>query len=343
MSTGNLRIAIIGGTTLKGKELADVLHERNFPSRDVRLLEDDESLGQLEAVGDEVTFVQSITSEQLENVDVVFFASDEFFTRRHWPLVRSAGAAVVDLSYGLEDEKGALVRAPWIARELGRPLSFDLQPAPAVVAHPAALVLALLLLRVQKAGRMRTAAATIIEPASEHGRRGMDELHEQTVSLLSFRELPKQVFDSQVAFNLIARYGEKSLFPLAAIEHRIIRHFEQITSGLVPVPAVLLLQGPSFHGHAFALYMEFELAVTLEVLVSLLRGEHIVLADQPDDAPSNVNTAGRDEILVAARRDARNPNGFWLWATADNLRLITLNALECAESLAAALPKGKVQ
>jgi aspartate-semialdehyde dehydrogenase len=338
-----MRVAIVGGATLKGKELADVLHERHFPARDIRLLDDEETIGQLESMGDEVTFIQSVTPGQLQDVDVVFFASDEAFTRRQWPLARAAGAAMVDLSYGLEDQGGAVVRAPWIERELGCPLTPDLQPAPAVVAHPAALALALLLLRAQKAGRIRTAVATIVEPASERGRRGMDELHEQTVNLLSFRELPKKVFGSQVAFNLIARYGENSRPSLESVERRIVRHFEQITSGLVPVPALLLLQGPNFHGHAFAVYVEIEPAVTLEAFVSLLSGEHILMAERAEDAPSNVNAAGRDEILLAVRQNAANPHGFWLWATADNLRLITLNASECAETVAAARPKGKVQ
>jgi len=343
MSSGNMRIAIIGGATLKGKELADVLHERNFPARDIRLLDDDESIGQLESMGDEVTFIQSVTPGELAGVDVVFFASDEAFTRRQWPLARAAGAAIVDLSYGLEGQGGAEMRAPWIERELGRSVVPDLQPAPAVVAHPAAVVLALLLLRAQKAGRLRLAVATVVEPASERGRRGMDELHEQTVNLLSFRELPKRVFDSQVAFNLIARYGEKAQGSLQAVERRILQHFEQITAGLVPAPALLLLQGSSFHAHAFAVYVETEPATTLETFVNTLGGEHIMLAERTEDAPSNVNAAGRDEVLLAVRQDAANPRGFWLWATADNLRLITLNATECAERVVAARPKGKVQ
>ena len=53
---GLFRVAIVGAATLKGRELKEVLTDRNFPSQDVRLLDDDESLGQLEAVGDEPTF-----------------------------------------------------------------------------------------------------------------------------------------------------------------------------------------------------------------------------------------------------------------------------------------------
>ena len=80
---GNLyRVAIVGASTLKGKDVAEVLSDRNFPSVDVKLLDDDESLGQLESVGDEISFIQSVRAEQFENVDFTFFASDQECTAR---------------------------------------------------------------------------------------------------------------------------------------------------------------------------------------------------------------------------------------------------------------------
>ena len=133
-----MRIAIVGGATLKGRELADLLKDRNFPASDVRLLDDDESLGQLEAVGDEVTFVQRANRDQFEHVDIAFFASDEKYTRNSWQMARDAGCAIVDLSYALEDQPGVVLRAPWLERELGSSPVPELQPAPVVTAHPAA-------------------------------------------------------------------------------------------------------------------------------------------------------------------------------------------------------------
>ena len=91
------RVAIVGAGSLKGKELKDVLEERRFPAVDIKLLDDDESLGQLEAVGDEATFIQSVRPEQFENVDFAFFASDEAFARENWRLAKQAGSAIVDL------------------------------------------------------------------------------------------------------------------------------------------------------------------------------------------------------------------------------------------------------
>ena len=197
------RAAIVGAATLKGKEVAEMLNERNFPAVDIRLLDDDESIGQLEATGDEINFIQSVRTEQFTHVDFTFFAADEECTRQNWKRAHDAGSAIIDLSAALEDEPGATVRSLWLERERGQMWQPELQPAPCVVAHPAAVTLALLLLRARKAGAIRSAVATVFEPASEQGQKGMDELHQQTVNLLSFQPLPKDIFDVQVAFNMV--------------------------------------------------------------------------------------------------------------------------------------------
>ncbi len=342
MKSGQFRAAIVGASTLKGKELADVLSDRGFPA-EVRLLDDDESLGQLEAVGDEVTFVQTVGRDQFDGVDFAFFASEEKFTKKTWALAKAAGSAIIDLSYALENEPGATVRSPWLERELGRPTVHELAPAPVVVAHPAAQAIALLLVRAGRVAPLRTAAATVIEPASEHGRRGMDELHEQTVNLLSFRELPKDVFDEQVAFNFIARYGDNAQPTIETIEQRIARHFNKITDGFATVPSLMLVQGPSFHGHVFSVYVEFEQTLSAGDVAQALSGEHVTINRAIEEAPSNVNVAGQEGILLTVRRDAQHENGFWLWAAADNLRIVGASAVECAESMMASRPKGKVQ
>src|SRR5271167_3466240 len=89
--TNLYRVAIVGAASLRGKEVAEVLRERNFPAVDVRLLDDDESIGQLEAVGDEMNFIQSIRSEQFDRVDFAFFASDARSTRNNWKAARDQG------------------------------------------------------------------------------------------------------------------------------------------------------------------------------------------------------------------------------------------------------------
>lgn len=337
------RVAIVGAASLKGKEVAELLNERNFPAVDVKLLDDDETLGQLEAMGNEVTFIQSVRAEQFERVDFTFFASDPDCTRKNWTIAQRAGSAIVDLSYALEDEPSAALRSIWIERERGLTQQLELQPGPAVVAHPAAVVLALLVLRAARAGTIRRVVATVFEPASEHGQRGMDELHQQTVNLLSFQQLPKAVFDVQVAFNLIARYGDASTPTLETVERRVQKHYNRIAGKDVPQPSLLMVQAPIFHGHAFSIFLEMEQSLAVGDLTQALTGEHVAITRSAEESPSNVNAAGQGEILLSVGRDANHENGFWLWAAADNLRISAVAALECAEDIAATRPRGKIQ
>lgn len=341
---GNLyRAAIVGAASLKGKEVAEMMNERNFPAVDIRLLDDDESLGQLEAMGDEVSFIQSLRTEQFDNVDFTFFASDPESTRKTWQRARDAGSAIIDLSAALEQEPGAQVRSLWVERERGQVARPELQPGPCVTAHPAAITLALLLLRIRKVATIREVVATVFEPASEHGQRGMDELHQQTVNLLSFQPLPRDVFDAQVAFNMVARYGQKSQPPLDSAEARILRHYEIIAGEDAPRPALMLVQAPIFHGHALALFLDLERPVDLSELGRALGGDHISIPPEGEESPSNVSSAGQADIQLAVRNDLGHPNGVWLWAAADNLRIAAVTAVECAESMAGARPVGKVQ
>jgi len=337
------RVAIVGAGSLKGKELKEVLEDRRFPATEVKLLDDDEALGQLETVSDEATFIQGVRPEQFQNVDFAFFASDEAFTKQNWKLAKQAGSAIVDMSYALEQEPGAAIRAPWIEQELRLDEQLDLEADAAVVAHPAAVILGMILLRSQKVGPLKTAAATVFEPVSERGRRGMDELHEQTVSLLSFQELNKKVFDIQVAFNMLARLGQHSQIQLETIEARVARHLQQITRKRVAAPALAVVQSPIFHAHVVSVYIEPERRVALGDLEQALQGEHVALQRAGEEGPSNVTAAGRDEILLSVRRDVQHENGFWLWAAADNLRLGAITAVDCATALALTRSRGPVQ
>jgi len=337
------RAAIVGAASLKGKEVAELLNERNFPAADIRLLDDDESLGQLEAMGDEISFIQRVRAEQFEHVDFAFFASDQQSTRRSWKDARDAGSAIIDLSSALEDQPGATVRSLWIERERGQIAPPDLQPGPCVTAHPVAITLALLLLRATKAGAIKRAVATVFEPASEHGQRGMDELHQQTVNLLSFQPLPKDVFDAQVAFNLIARYGQKSQPTLDSVEARVLRHFRKIAGTNAVTPLLIVLQAPIFHGHAAAILLEMEARPDLAALSQVLSGDHITIPSSEEEAPSNVSSAGQADIQLMLKPDPVQPNAVWLWAAADNLRIAAITAVECAESMTATRPTGKIQ
>lgn len=339
------KIAIAGASTLVGKELKDAISESPLAAATFVLLDEDNALGQLDQVGDEITFVQPIGSDSFEHADFTFFCGSEALTHKHWRVALKAGSTVIDLSGALDQEPGVLVRSPWIGVDSGTPDLFT----PAVVpAHPAAVALGLLLERLQEAAPLRSAAATLLAPASELGRGAMDELHQQTVNLLSFQPLPRAIYDAQVAYNLLSGFGEAAKVNLGDLEARIRRHYEALGGGRWPLLALQAIAAPVFHGHTFSIAIELERPLDIALIEDALSGDHVDLVLEDTDSPSNLAATGQNDVLVRLRtvQDGRNPaqaSRLWLWAASDNLRIYAQNALECALELRKLRPQGKVQ
>jgi len=339
------KIAIAGASTLLGREVKEALEESPLAAASFVLLDEEEVQGQLVQVGDEPTFVQAIGPDAFERMDFTFFCGTEDLTRKHWREALRAGSTVLDLTGALDQEAGVLVRAPWLGSAAAEADLFT----PAVVpANPAALALALLLERLQQAAPVRFAAATVIVPASEFGRAAMDELHQQTVSLLSFQGVPREVYDTQAAYNLLAGLGEAATVSLSATETRIRRHYDALSAGRWPTLALQVIHAPVFHGQTFSIAIELERPVEISALEDALGGDHVDLVLEDTDSPSNLAATGQNDVLVRLRpeqgtRNSTQVSRLWLWAASDNLRLQAQNAVQCALDLRRLRPQGTVQ
>ncbi len=345
--TDTYKIAIIGAATIRGKELSEALAESAFATADFALMDDESQLGQLEAVGDEVTFIQRIEPSAFEGVDFVFFAGSKEVTLKHWRTAHQAGAGVIDLSYALEGQPGVLIGAPWV-NEGGKRGRLDLNTPAVVPAHPVSVALALIMTRLQELGKVKSASATVLEPASEYGNAALDELHQQTVGLLNFQSPPKAVYDTQVAFNVAPVLGAEARADLRGSEARIRRHYGLLAGDDLPEVSVQLLHAPVFHGYGISLAVAFEQPVTLEHVEDALSGEHVdvVMGDADADVPNNLNTVGQADVMVRVRTadgTEQKTKRFWIWASIDNLKFGALNAVACALQLRKLHPQGKVQ
>ncbi|MFZ0661315.1 MAG: Asd/ArgC dimerization domain-containing protein [Acidobacteriaceae bacterium] len=354
--TETYKIAIVGAATIRGKELNEAFAESVFADADFSLMDDESQLGQLETVGDEVTFIQRIEQSAFDGMDFAFFAGSEAVTRKHWKAAQKAGASIVDLSYALESEPGVVVRAPWLdevpideARsDETRSSKINLTTPAVVPAHPVAVALGLLMARLQQLGAVISASATVLEPASEYGHAALDELHQQTVGLLNFQSPPKAVYDTQVAFNVAPVLGGEAKADLRGSEARIRRHYALLAGNVLPGLSVQLLHAPVFHGHGISLGVEFQKPIQLEHVESALGGEHVdvVMGEGDADAPNNLNTVGESDVMVRVRTGDGSEAAtscFWIWATIDNLKFGALNAIACALELRKLRPQGKVQ
>ena len=342
-AVGEWNVALVGASTLLGKEIKAVLEERGFPRRRLALFEAEEAQGQLTEVDGEPAVVQPLDPETFQGVDLAIFASSPEFTRQHWTSASENGCRMIDLSGALEGEPGAVLRHPLTETLLGKSLNYARgesianRSEIAISPDPAAMAIVGMLALLSRRASVLRAAVTIHEPASGHGQQGVEELHRQTVNLLSFQDLPKAVFDAQVAFNMLSRYGEQSQPTLRQKRERIVRHIEALRSGRAVRPAIHLLQAPVFHGHSLSCWIELDAAVpTTEIETTLDQKPYLVWREQ-DPQPDMLSAAGQDGFLFGAvEKDGANQGGYWIWGVFDQLRIAALNAVLIAEQMVVA-------
>ena len=214
---------------------------------------------------------------------------------------------------------------------LGRP---DAGTRIVAAAHPVTIIISALLLRLASKAQISTAVAQVLSPASHLGPRAIEELQKQTVNLLSFQKIPRGIFGSQLAFNLLPRLAGSGAGPLEHLEKRVRGELGPSLSGRAPLPALRVLQSAVFYSTSVSLYVETARPLTPAQAAHALAGEPFRVSRASDRPPSQVEVTGSAEILLdSITADANHPNGLWIWAVADNLRLAATNAVLIAEKL----------
>jgi aspartate-semialdehyde dehydrogenase len=331
MAGRRLRGAVVGASTLLGKELAEELSDSATAAWDLTLLDTAEAGGQITSAGDEALVIQTVSAGAFEGVDVVFFAGEAATAREFWSAAHAAGASIVDMTGALEGMPGVVVRSAW-TEDGERP---DLATIAVVAAHPMAGVLALMEARLRPVG-LRRLVATVLLPASELGSAGVEELQQQAVGLLTFKPLQKDVYDAQVGFNLLAALGGAAKVDLEKTRSAIARQVKALGAGKDEL-ALQVVQAPVFHGYTASVFAEMDDAADEGGVRKALLGGLLTLAE--DAAPSNESAAGRDEVLLSLQGAE---GGVWVWMAADNSRLAAKNAVGCALELAMLRPPDAV-
>lgn len=333
------RVAIVGASSLRGKELKQVLEDRSFPADEIVLLDASVMAGTLTEAAGEPTFIRALDEDSFDGARFAFFAGGAFEAEGNWIAAQRAGATVIDLTGAV----AAYPRAtPWIPAlsatlpPVARPAANgSAEPAP-YYSPPSPVIIVATLAAALGRFNPRSIAVTLFPPVSEREQAGIEELESQTANLLSFRPIEQAVFGAQVAFNLLSAYGEDSKPSLAEARKQIVRDAAKVLAGRAPLPAIQLVQAATFYGYAFSGYAHFESAPPLEQLESAFANLNAKVAGPGDPAPANVSVAGESEIQLARiEPDDGVPEGLWLWGVADNLRLAATNAVRIAEELIA--------
>jgi aspartate-semialdehyde dehydrogenase len=333
---------LVGSESLLGREIRDIV-ATSAPEIDLRLIAaDGEEAGRLTRVGDEAMALQELAADNLEGARLIFLTGSAASSEKALTLSEAEATDVIDLTFAADERPDARLRAPHVEELASGDEEDEDSDEPAriqVIAHPAAMALALMLRRLHANDPIARAVIQVLAPASEQGSAGVEELQQQTISLLSFKPLPRAIFDSQLSFNLLAKYGEEAPSSLEDAELRIERHLATLLNlpgdgEGAPMPSLRVIQAPVFHGYTFSLWIEFEGAPDLEAIESGLASGQIEVRSGEFDPPNNVGQAGQSGITIGAiAADRNHPSAVWLWMAVDNFRMAAESAVAVARQI----------
>ena len=326
------RIALVGGETLLGHEIEEVLKSRLDHAKVTAYAANGE--GTFDEEDGEAVYREPLEANSIRDDRAVLVAGNLDGARKAYELVKAVGGRqlLVDCTGQLDQSPEAAIVAP----QLETPSGFSAWLY--VLAHPAAVAILLALRQLALREPIRHSVLTVFEPASERGKRGASELHQQTTSLLSFKPLQKKIFDAQIGFNLLPAYGEEAPEALISVEQRVERHLASLLSRqkkpLVPMPSLRIIQAPVFHSYSISAWVEFESPVTASAIAEALASPQIEVRGANEEVPAGVDATGQSGVVAGdIRIDRNNPRAAWIWLVADNLRMVADAAADLLASL----------
>jgi aspartate-semialdehyde dehydrogenase len=323
------RLVIAGASSLLGAELKSLLEESRFAGWDFSLLDEEMAAGTLTEAGGEAAVIQPVEEGSFSHAKLIFFTGSEAFAQRNLAAARASGAKVIDLSGAALTASGVRV---WFAAE-GPGHSADKTKALYAIPSAPGLAAAKLLEALGRVGLYRL-ALLFFRPVSEASRRGIEELEAQTTQLLSFQPTGQPVFDTQVAFNLLDRYGAASVENLQAMRRRIRLEAGVAVGRNLVQPSIQVLHAPVFYAYTFAAIAELNSKQSQEALLEICRQAGFAI-DADGSAPlGNLNASGDSSIhLALPEADPAQPGTWWFWGAADNIRLPAATAIKLAEKV----------
>ena len=330
------RVVVAGATGNVGREMLNILAEREFPIDEIAVL------ASARSHGDEIEFGETERMLKVKNIehfdpagwDIALFAIGSEATKLHAPRFAAAGCTVIDNSslYRMDPD------VPLIVPEVN-PQAIDGYKRKNIIANPncstAQLVVALKPLH--DAARIKRVVVATYQSVSGAGKAGMDELFEQSRNIFVGDPAEPRKFTKQIAFNVIPHIDSFLDDGSTKEEWKMVIETKKILDSKIKVIATCV-RVPVFVGHSEAVHVEFENEISAKQAQSILReAPGVMLIDKREDGGyvTPIECVGEFATFVSrVREDPTVENGLALWVVSDNLRKgAALNAVQIAELL----------
>jgi aspartate-semialdehyde dehydrogenase len=337
-------VAVVGATGNTGTQTLQILAERNFPCRDVIAIASQRSNGKYVSFGNTSLRVQQMADVDFSKVDMAFFCAGSSISHRNADLVTKNGCVIIDkTSYFRLNPKVPLIIPEVNADVLKKGgASLGIVSTPNCVAVPLALTLKAL----SRISPVKRAVVSTYQSVSGAGRRAIDELYNQSKTIVSAGVSQPEVFANQIAFNVIPLIGNTYASGVSEEEDKISCEVRKILGASIQI-AVTCVRVPVFIGHSMSVACEFAKPFREEDVYDALEDtEGVVTVDRKNESAEFVtplDIQGEDAVYVSRiRMDTTVKNGLLYWIATDNLRKgAALNSVQIAETMISMDPKLK--
>ena len=330
------RVAVVGATGAVGREMLNILAERQFPASDVIALASQRSLGTEVSYGDRTLKTKVLDNYDFSDTDIALFSAGGSISEKYAPKVAAAGCVVIDNSSKFRMDPDVPLIVPEVN---GDALAGYTKKR--IIANPncstAQLVVALNPLHER--AKIKRVIVSTYQSASGAGKAGMDELFQQTRAVFVSDPIEKDVFTKQIAFNVIPHIDVFLDDGSTKEEWKMVVEVKKIVDPAIKVMATCV-RVPVFVGHSEAVNIEFENPLNAEEARDLLReSPGCMVVDKREDGGyiTPVECVGEYATYISRiRDDITTENGLSMWVVSDNLRKgAALNAVQIAEQLIA--------
>ena len=329
------RVVVVGATGNVGREMLNILAERQFPVDEIAALASRKSLGTEVSFGDKTLTTQDLDVFDFSGWDMALFAVGSEATKKYAPRAAEAGCVVIDNSslYRYDPD------VPLIVPEVN-PDAIEGYAKKNIIANPncstAQMVVALKPLHDR--ARIKRVVVSTYQSVSGAGKEGMDELWDQTKAVYNpTADVPPKKFQKQIAFNVIPHIDVFMEDGSTKEEWKMVAETKKIVDPAIKVTATCV-RVPVFVGHSEAINLEFEEFLDEDEARDILReAPGVMVIDKREDGGyvTPVECVGDYATFISRiRQDPTIENGLNLWCVSDNLRKgAALNAVQIAETL----------
>ena len=326
------KIGILGATGAVGQELIRLLHERNFPIAELRLLASARSAGKTQTYGDKSWTIQQATPDSFEGLDVCIFSAGASQSKLFGNEAVRRGCIVIDNSSAFRMDAGV----PLVVPEINPDAAFTHQ---GIIANPncSTIITLMGLYPLHLAFGLKSIIASTYQAVSGSGAKGIIELEQQARAWAEGGEMIQEVYPHQIAFNLLPHVDAFLEDGYTKEEWKVLAETKKMLDPKIKVTCTAV-RVPVFIGHSESVNIEFENEISAEEARDILRdapGCQVIDKHEDGGYITPYESAGEDATYISRiREDQTLDNGLNIWVVADNLRKgAALNTVQIAELL----------